>query len=502
MAKNLPAIFKKDRFGLILIASLLTINLVLRVWRIDQLLGFYYDQGRDALTIEKIIKGDLVLIGPTTGIEGVFLGPFYYYFLLPGYLIGQGNPVAASLWQTAFIVIGYGFVTLYLRRTFSILASLVILFLLTFSFTQIQSDRWLSNPAPSLIFGPLSLILLTKSFNNNKLLPFASFCLGILLQLEAATCFVLVVISLLIILLRHKNFKFSTLFLSLGAFILTILPLIIFELRNRFINSKNLIKFIVGDSDQKTSFIQIPSLFEIQTRFRYLANIFISSIKMDPKEPFTSVLFLLLLVVFIFITIKLWKNDFVRILSLWFFGILVFFLFYQGNNKMIYAYYFVPIIPLFIIYIGVVLEVLLLKRRIGLILALILVGFFFFDQKRISFNYLSSGVDGPTTVALGNQRQAIEYILKDAKEEPFNVDFYLPPVIPYPYEYLVSYYSKKVQTKPNINQVATLYTLHEVDPGMPEREEKWLKRQANIGIIEKSVRFGGIGVEKRKRINE
>src|SRR3989344_7069620 len=69
-----------------------------RVWRTDKILGFYYDQGRDALVIWDLLhKGKLFLIGPTAGIEGIFRGPFYYYLIAPFYLIGMGDPVFPSV---------------------------------------------------------------------------------------------------------------------------------------------------------------------------------------------------------------------------------------------------------------------------------------------------------------------------------------------------------------------------------------------------------------------
>src|SRR5476651_1653412 len=57
---------------------------------------FVYDQGRDALKVQEILQGHLTLIGPTTGLFGVFLGPFYYYLLAPLYWLGQGNPIVPA----------------------------------------------------------------------------------------------------------------------------------------------------------------------------------------------------------------------------------------------------------------------------------------------------------------------------------------------------------------------------------------------------------------------
>ncbi len=49
-------------------------------------------------------------------------------------------------------------------------------------------------------------------------------------------------------------------------------------------------------------------------------------------------------------------------------------------------------------------------------------------------------------------------------------------------------------------QVPLLYTLHEEDPQHPERLEAWHARQEGIGEIEEEVSFGGITVQRRKRL--
>ena len=70
----------------------------MRTLNINSLLAFHYDQGRDALVIWDLIhNGKLFLIGPTTGLAGVFRGPFYYYLIAPFYLIAGGNPVIPAI---------------------------------------------------------------------------------------------------------------------------------------------------------------------------------------------------------------------------------------------------------------------------------------------------------------------------------------------------------------------------------------------------------------------
>src|SRR3989344_9620897 len=42
-------------------------------------------------------QGKLFLIGPVTGLPGIFLGPFYYYLIAPFYLLSRGDPLLSGM---------------------------------------------------------------------------------------------------------------------------------------------------------------------------------------------------------------------------------------------------------------------------------------------------------------------------------------------------------------------------------------------------------------------
>ena len=118
-------------------------------------------------------------------------------------------------------------------------------------------------------------------------------------------------------------------------------------------------------------------------------------------------------------------------------------------------------------------------------------------QNLLSFreNYGTS-LDDPEIIAFSNQLKAVEWIRTDASDTAFNVDVYVPPVIPYAYDYLF----KWRKLNPVQDRVPLLYTLYEVDPEHPERLDAWLKRQKGIGKVLKEVTFGGIIIQERERI--
>ncbi|MFH1561565.1 MAG: hypothetical protein ABID04_03240, partial [Patescibacteria group bacterium] len=162
----------------------------------------------------------------------------------------------------------------------------------------------------------------------------------------------------------------------------------------------------------------------------------------------------------------------------------------------LYDYYLTGFFPIFVLLFSYVL------LKLPWFLVLPVLGFFFYQNLPLNYYYLRAGVDGPTHITLGNQKQVIDWICVDAGGQSFNVDTYVPPVIPYAWDYLWAWYGQRQGCNLTPERSDLLYTVWEVDPPHPERLEVWLARQRGIGRIDKEFRFGGIGGERRTRIND
>src|SRR3989344_7995648 len=132
--------------------------LFVRIYRLNDLLGFYYDQGRDALVIWKLWhEGKPFLIGPVTGLSGIFLGPFYYYLIAPLYLIGKGDPVFPAFFLAFTTVLAQILLYILGWKMRSKVTGIVASIIGSFSYFFVLGGRWLSNPAPMYF---LSMLLL------------------------------------------------------------------------------------------------------------------------------------------------------------------------------------------------------------------------------------------------------------------------------------------------------------------------------------------------------
>ncbi len=496
----------KKPFNLFII-SICLIALFVRVYRIDHLLGFYYDQGRDALVIWNFFhEGKLFLIGPTTGIEGIFRGPWFYWMIMPFYFLGKGDPFYPSVFLSLTTVIA-GFLVFKIGEKVGGKASGVLaLIISSTSFYLVLASRWLSNPTPMLIISVLiiySLFLILEG--KKKIWIFLSFLLGMAMQFgSAAEVFYFPAIAIFIIwtYFKKKGNKnilpsLKIIIISLVVFLISFLPQIAFDVRHNGILRNAVFDFLFAEGSFKLSIWKVAEI-----RLPFYFEVFSS--KIFPTHKNFSYLFFYIVLGILFIKRKiLFRNEKFVLIFIVFLAPLIGMLFFQGNYGNVYDYYFTGYYLIFVLLLSLILGS-VWKSFLGKILIVLFLALFLKENIVSVRNYIISGVDGETTVALGNQIQAVDYIYEDSNQTDFNVDVYVPPVIPHTYEYLFKWRAKQIYNDrlPKADQVQLLYTLYEVDPGHPERLDAWLKRQEGIGKVEYSNRFGGIVVERRVRINQ
>ncbi|MBI3283206.1 glycosyltransferase family 39 protein, partial [Candidatus Curtissbacteria bacterium] len=254
----------------ILIAAILMFSFFFRVYRINDLLRFYYDQGRDALVIKEMIeKPKPILIGPTTGLAGIFRGPAYYYLIAPGYLIGGGNPVVAAIWLQLINVVGLVFIFLAAKELFSVRAGIIALLVFGLSHEIVSLSRWLSNPSPILTSVPIMLYALARVIKkgNPKWWYVIALMLGLNLQFEMASEIWFIPALAIVILLKKIKLPHPKMILKSAAVLLaTFLPQVIFDIRHDGIIRKGIQTYFAGEGQ---SFFYDPKIF-LDRVFLYL----------------------------------------------------------------------------------------------------------------------------------------------------------------------------------------------------------------------------------------
>jgi hypothetical protein len=305
---------------------------------------------------------------------------------------------------------------------------------------------------------------------------------------------------------RKKLPNLKYLIISLLVFTLTFVPLVLFDLKHGHILVHNfLTTFTVG----KEGSFKLPNLEFIAKRNSTYLDIFINKIfPTIGKREFWMLIVIFLSSIPLFPALI--KNKGIKLIMLLLISPIIGLYFYQGNYGILYDYYMTGYYLIFVLFFSIILAkiwktqanqhpLVKISRKL-----LVIYFFYLFVINNIPLIWArySDGCAGKESICLLNQKQAIEWISSDAKNmgnKDFNVDVYVPPVIPYAYDYLFKWKSNPHNVS---NQVPLLYTLYEVDPPHPERLKAWLDRQEQIGKIEYTYKTGGITVERRTRITK
>lgn len=476
----------------LLLFVLLLVSFFVRVYRTDQLLRFYYDQGRDALVIDRIIhEFRPVLVGPTTGLAGILRGPAFYYLLLPAYALGQGSPVIAAVWLQLVNIVGLVFVFASAAVLMSPVAGLLAVILVGLSNHIVDLSRWLSNPSPILTSVPIMLYGLIRIHQNIRphfWWPVVALMAGLNLQFEMASEFwFLPAILVFILLFKDMRPDKNTLLLSSAILLATLLPQVAFDIRHQGLMSQAVIRHFTSSSEGSFSVSPSAVLSRLDLYFKSFSNILVPGHFL----PTLAVIGLLVPLLFTPLRRRLVVPLFLLVLPL------LVLLFYNGNQGNFYSYYLIGLFPLFSILVACVLTYYLNHRYLFFIPAAIVLAFLV-SNITLLHNFLSAGVDGPEHISLGNQIQALDWIYQDAAGRPFSVDIYVPPIIPYSYDYLFVWYGQKqYHYRPSVNSEPLLYTLYEVNPQDPARVQAWIDSHNPASEVRRYGSFGGIHVEQR-----
>ncbi len=492
-------LLKKINAEILLLIFFCIVAFSLRSYETYRDLVFTYDQGRDAHMMQKIASGRPTFIGPVTGLDGVYLGPFWYYLIFPFYMIGGGNPVFAAFEMKLFSVGVVILLYLWFKKAKLVPFGFVAIALYTVSFSNIIFARWLSNPVPLPFFSLLGFYILWNALERKKLSLYAltGFIFGCCLQLEAANAIWFVPTTAALYL--SENYKFLTKqwktvlsqVTALGVgFSLTVLPQFLFELKNNFLITKNLLRAFQTTHD-------ISILESIPTRFPLLLQLYGKGIFESHAWIFifVSILFVCSLILFYK---QFWASRAWRISFFWFVIPFVFHLLYTGNHGNFWDYYIiaqhVSLYILLAMSIGIIAK-LSKWRELALILAtgLVLSSVFFNLRK-----WTEMIPPYPSRFSLEQQVEATHWMIAQANSERYGVWVYTPSSQDDPYRYIFSWVGKQTGVYPgeHVEQEPIIFLVAEDDTVFWGRHRDWIQDRMEFGTLLERKRFGSIVVYK------
>jgi len=373
--KALKTLPKKLTFTNLSLGFALVVGTFLRLWNFPNTLQFLGDQGRDAIIVMNIFRHfHPVLIGPVTSIGDMYLGPLYYYMMVPFLWMTYPNPIGP-----AYAIAGLSILTIFLvyflgKEIVGSRAALIGALLMSCAAVVITFARFSWNPNPAPFF---SLILVWASYRfltkNTWYVVLMSLCVAVLVQLHyvtllaAAAAGLIWLIKLRATVLKPKKKELRKFILAtisaIALFLFSLTPIVLFDFRHNFLNFHSLQKFMTQPSGTLTHptdiFSALRVLRDMEGRtYHILWELFIGK-NWDLNKIFTAIFLASLFLIF-----RNRKYQFrvgTQILLVYTIVGIVGLSFYQSP---VFDHYIAYLFPVVLLLYGVVLDW-FLKNRVG-----------------------------------------------------------------------------------------------------------------------------------------
>lgn len=336
LVEKIQAWIYNNKLEFVLLIIILLIGAFLRLYKINEYMTFLGDEGRDAIIVRNFItKGDLMLIGPGTSVGNMYLGSLYYYLMAPALLLANFSPVGPAV-QIALL----GVVTIFLvwfvgREWFpsskTNYAALIATFLYAISPVIIYYSRSSWNPNIMPFFALLSIYAIWRVWIKKEYGWLTVLGVSYAFVLQSHYFGLLLAPTLgLFWLLSYKKEIIKPTLKGLGFFLFLMSPLVIFDVRHNWLNTRAIIAFLSA-KQATVSFQPLSTLPKIPAIFTNIIDRLVNG-----TYPAVGAVTLGFLAILAFVAYFKNKKPYLLLFS-WLGFALIGFSFYKQN---IYDHYF------------------------------------------------------------------------------------------------------------------------------------------------------------------
>lgn len=397
--------YLKKRPHFLILILILLIGLFFRTFKIIERFEFAHDGDLYSWVVKDIvINHHPRLIGQLTSAPGIFIGPFFYYLLVPFFTLTKMDPIGVLIPTTLlglFTIISYYFV---LSKVFSKHVGLIGSYLYALLIVTVNSDRWVvPTIATNLwaIWYLYSIIMISRRRWSALLL--SGFLIGLIWHVHIALIPALLSIPIALIFSKKiPPLKYLLTFIIL--ILISSLPLLVFEVRHNFSQT---LSFISNLSQPKTGiapgFYKLKLVLEMITK--NINSLFFSPQSFKLTDNIIFLFVILLSPFFILKKISLKIKELIILYS-WIIGLILFF---SLSNSLISEYYFSSIGVIFISFASLIFSCIFKSSRIGQFIVTLILGvaliknaFFYITQNYYNKGYLE-------------RKGVVDFIATDAK---------------------------------------------------------------------------------------
>jgi len=433
--------YKPTLLDIILLVAFL-ISAYIRFWQIGNFnFAFTFDQARDMLEIRPMAHfQDFKLTGPTTSINGLLLGPYYYYYLLPAYWLGEGSPQALTAWNVVSFL-ATGLILYFAVKKFDRFGAffVTLFFLLSPQLFVITSYFWNANAA--VYFGALfflSIYLYSKKQTTFNLFLITVFA-ALAVQFEAAFGIVCLSYAFILAVISRDKTKVK-------VFIFTAIPLFVPQLLFEVAHNFQMTRYFMSIFNSQ-SVLGVKTPFADVFRGHYLAITDMFEGQMMLKYGYGYYYLIASLLV-------LFGSKTTRKLAVYLFGFLIAsFIFYMIiYHHPLKVWYLQGYRVWYLFVFGSAISVVVTKIKsfnsstlkaifFGLIAFLLIKNFYLVLQDKYNVIAKSQASNDPKNAR--NIVNTIDWVYDQARRESFEAYSYVPEVLDYPYQYFYWWYGTK-----------------------------------------------------------
>lgn len=235
---------RKER---LLLFTIVALAAFLRLWQIREFAIFLGDEGRDALVVKRmIVDGRWTLLGPTASVGGFYLGPVYYYLMIPFLWMFGFDPVGPAVMVAIFGIASVLLLYVMLRRWMNRTAAAVGSLLYASAPGVVAASRSSWNPNIMPFFSLLMFFSLERAITTHQAIWYitsgAAFGIAIQSHYLGLILGPILALATLVSLPWRKWFKAAI--FELVGFVIGASLFIAFEIRHGFPNTRSIIEFV------------------------------------------------------------------------------------------------------------------------------------------------------------------------------------------------------------------------------------------------------------------
>lgn len=474
---------------------------------------FWYDSARDFIQASTNLHNP-TLIGPPSGIPGVFYGPYWIW------LISIGESFTKNPRFTAFLlgVIPYGiifpFVLYKLSRKWGIVTGIIIWGLFVASYAEDYTiTLWNPHIAPVFFLIYIYLVLKTdfleRSRRNSLQILIAGFVGGLIANFHISFGIGVLSCSYLWFILYyflkpskiHFKRRLLLVFTSLTIFsiglIVAFAPFFLFELKNGFHQIKATIDTVTA-----------PGAVVAQTGLNNqgILNQFVLIVQKLLHVSYSLALIVIMgsivLSIVLFVKkLKLKKQIDYKATSFLLMLLICLGSIYLSSKNPVWEYHFIGVEVIILVLIGILISQLkILKTVMFCLLIFILLNFSFYAIKDLETNQL-------TIPTLSTKEYITELIYKDAGNKKFEIFVYSPSIYMFDYSYIFGYKGSKKYVPAHPEEVPQDSNLVYIilPPGEEGKRQDFIHYRTPIEKYKTTKRIDipdGTQIVKRERIKE